>query len=958
MKTFRQIISEVAQPKSEDELNFKEKHIVTMIDHPVASEDQFTADDIDQASRDADYTDDEDKDVYEGVTLKRDLPGQEDNDVDNDGDSDAQDTRLKANRKMQIKHKIIDEDAKTISDKDHNEYKAGNKKRPSLKDVIKEALKGNQHKIDANKNGDIDAHDFELLRKKKKAVSESNNEGRQLVDKLKSTGKHEEAGKMAHKYGLGRSYGPHFGMRSSRYSAETDYHRGYDMAHAASKKKNESVEQIDELKKSTLSSYVKKASNHVGMLGMKIGKKEADADEVDRMTNRHMPDKYNVRDNMKKALGADHETINKTRRKAGNRLQGIDRASDRLAKESVEQINELSPNTLHSYIKKAVPDVASRTISAVASNQSAETKKHASKLGKRIRGVTSASGRLADKANSSMHEDADQIDELNKSTLASYVKKANDDTYLAGKFSKLDPHAKRIGANRKAGVKKAVDRLVKEDIEQIDEISLDKLKGYHSAAKKSAADAADAVKSKQPGAVKKFLKRKSGMDLAVRKAGKKVMGEEAEQIDELNKSTLASYIKKASQRVAHKSNHAGEIEGRGDQNITPAARSTLKKLNRKTVNSLKGISRATNRIVKEEAEQIDEADAVVTHKWYSVKHWKDGSHHFDHLDDHLGDHEYKHAALGNTARNRPDHHIGIPVKAKSAIAYMDKHAKSVNESVEQIDEISKSKLGDYVKAATRDVARSAANSARDYTASNLKKDHTAKALKSWRREKSIDKAVDRLTKESVEQIDEISKATVQSYTDKAVRRIRGNLYKADAGYPLTAKDNKSDQKRSKGLDHADAKLGGYAKVNARESVEQIDEISKDTVKNYARKSFSQANTLVKQSLSDQPKSVQKASTAAFKRRQFGIKAAGRRLSPDEIKKIHSDVVHEQIDEAFKTGSLKLNDGSSVSLKNEDVQVLNSLFNQLSGANRDKMESIAMSGKKGFSDILKFAKEAQ
>ena len=34
-------------------------------------------------------------------------------------------------------------------------------------------LKGNQHKIDANKNGKVDAHDFHLLRKKKKVAEEA-----------------------------------------------------------------------------------------------------------------------------------------------------------------------------------------------------------------------------------------------------------------------------------------------------------------------------------------------------------------------------------------------------------------------------------------------------------------------------------------------------------------------------------------------------------------------------------------------------------------------------------------------------------------------------------------------------------------------------------------------------------------------------------------------------------------
>jgi hypothetical protein len=38
---------------------------------------------------------------------------------------------------------------------------------------INEALKGNQHKLDHNKNGKVDAHDFHLLRKKKKVAEET-----------------------------------------------------------------------------------------------------------------------------------------------------------------------------------------------------------------------------------------------------------------------------------------------------------------------------------------------------------------------------------------------------------------------------------------------------------------------------------------------------------------------------------------------------------------------------------------------------------------------------------------------------------------------------------------------------------------------------------------------------------------------------------------------------------------
>ena len=50
----------------------------------------------------------------------------------------------------------------------HKLQKAANKK----EEIKKEELKGNQHKIDANKNGKIDSHDFKLLRGKKKANEE------------------------------------------------------------------------------------------------------------------------------------------------------------------------------------------------------------------------------------------------------------------------------------------------------------------------------------------------------------------------------------------------------------------------------------------------------------------------------------------------------------------------------------------------------------------------------------------------------------------------------------------------------------------------------------------------------------------------------------------------------------------------------------------------------------------
>jgi hypothetical protein len=148
------------------------------------------------------------------------------------------------------------------------------------------------------------------------------------------------------------------------------------------------------------------------------------------------------------------------------------------ATESVEQIDELSPNTLHKYIKKATPEVAARAISAVAPNQSAETKKHASKLGQRIAGIASASGRLSDKAN--QNEEVEQIDELSKKTLGSYIKKAKTDVagqaYQLGARDPLKPKAswsKALG--REKHIDKAVDRLTKEDLDEAFKVGAMKL---------------------------------------------------------------------------------------------------------------------------------------------------------------------------------------------------------------------------------------------------------------------------------------------------------------------------------------------------------------------------------------------------------------------------------------------------------------------------------------------------
>ncbi len=55
------------------------------------------------------------------------------------------------------------------------------------------------------------------------------------VDKLKSAGKHEEAGATARLLGHDRRYGCHFGMRSNLHASIAAFYRGWDRQDAEMK---------------------------------------------------------------------------------------------------------------------------------------------------------------------------------------------------------------------------------------------------------------------------------------------------------------------------------------------------------------------------------------------------------------------------------------------------------------------------------------------------------------------------------------------------------------------------------------------------------------------------------------------------------------------------------------------------------------------------------------------------
>jgi hypothetical protein len=179
--------------------------------------------------------------------------------------------------------------------------------------------------------------------------------------------------------------------------------------------------------------------------------------------------------------------------------------------------------------------------------------------------------------------------------------------------------------------------------------------------------------------------------------------------------------------------------------------------------------------------------------------------------------------------------------------------------------------------------------------------------------------------------------------DKLASRQWSSKFKGGPRVTAAGKMNKQDISALKTRIKNDKKFGGLLKsVKLPEEVE-LDELKKSTLGSYVKKASSDmANNAYNLGARD-PLKKPGSWDKAFKRKA-GIEKASDRLAKEEV----------ELDEAFKIGSMKLKDGSSVTLTRESVDALNGLFNQLNSTNKSKMEERMMSGQKGFKEILSFA----
>ena len=151
--------------------------------------------------------------------------------------------------------------------------------------------------------------------------------------------------------------------------------------------------------------------------------------------------------------------------------------------------------------------------------------------------------------------------------------------------------------------------------------------------------------------------------------------------------------------------------------------------------------------------------------------------------------------------------------------------KDVKEEVESIDEISKATLGSYAKKASFDsaiskkIAADFDNRAKTSRKQDMKDANTSIAndykTKSWKRQDNVNKAIDRLTKEEVEQIEESvfdNKDHAQSIADKLKKK------NSDGNYSVVADHGKH---RIVHAYHSDSRVKkDISKLNEEQEIEE------------------------------------------------------------------------------------------------------------------------------------------
>lgn len=580
-----------------------------------------------------------------------------------------------------------------------------------------EALKGKQHKLDKNKNGKLDAHDFKLLRKEESELTEATVETKkyswgtmktvhhgkdfsvplhpehhQAIAKLKDqqehkfkdeTGRHWTAKRDGDKVHLhSANDGPKTTVKHADLKEETVEEAADRMARAdykvspsgrkshkeivfpnsdkddEKKEMKEEIEELDERNKKNATrrkmmdasrgarfkaqgNYVpdaepehKTAQAHNKAIGRAIRKMSNEETKKDDLPFTPDPQKKNPIAKAGK-FGIGPSTAKHLAK------MGMQQAMKKTVKEETDdsEKTEMAQTQLH-FIKYAAMEILEYIdmggdIEEWYQNKLSKVQSEVESLHSYIEGEKRRTGMV--------DEEVEELDELSKSTLASYAKKSSNDARISGQIAKdfenksssyrkpemkagaarLAGEYKKRSWKREDGTMKAIDRLAKEEIE---------------------------------------------FSMTV---------EEFEQLDEISKKTLGSYVKKASvdmthhvgdaERIKNLANRDVEHEIRAGKNPSHAMASHKKEMeyaqkrSDKAVKRMHGIDKAVGRLAKEEVE-IEEQAPVAP----------------------VPDRKY--------IKGTPEHKAYMATK-KSRVG----HPTNVKEDLDEKIHLSKAKMGDVIK---------------------------------------------------------------------------------------------------------------------------------------------------------------------------------------------------------------------------------------------------------------------
>lgn len=176
----------------------------------------------------------------------------------------------------------------------------------------------------------------------------------------------------------------------------------------------------------------------------------------------------------------------------------------------------------------------------------------------------------------------EQLDELSNATLTSYKQKAREQSSAADKVGDTEKANKRFSGIIKATKKQFANDIKKEEVEDVKDTSDYKL-----------------GKDGRKVRAHRIIFNKGEEDMYS-------MKEESEQLDEISKKTLGSYIKKASLDAMSQGVHAGAMAQRGEKGDSEKFNNSFNKGSKR----LRGIDKASDRLAKEET--IDERELTDT----------------------------------------------------------------------------------------------------------------------------------------------------------------------------------------------------------------------------------------------------------------------------------------------------------------------------------------------------------